>query len=155
MTAEQAYDAAKTGALQEKQIAVIGGGLVGCETALFLAEQCGCKVTILEVLKSAANDEMYVTRDELLEHLKEQTTLITSARCSRVDETGVLYLDNSGKEHRVYCELVVVSAGMRPRQALAEQYRFAGTNFVSIGDCVKASNVRNAVRTAYYAAMRI
>ena len=155
MTAEQAYDAAKTGALQKKQIAVIGGGLVGCETALFLAKQCGCKVTILEMLKSAANDEMYVIRDELLDHLKEQTTLITSARCSRVDETGVLYLDNSGKEHRVDCELVVVSAGMRPRQALAEQYRFAGTNFVSIGDCVKASNVRNAVRTAYYAAMRI
>ena len=56
---------------------VLGGGLVGCETGLFLATEAGKKVTILEMLPEVATDEMHLTRDALLDRLNEHTTVIT------------------------------------------------------------------------------
>ena len=50
---------------------------------------------------------------------------------------------------------VILSAGMRPRQDLAESFRNTAPFFVVIGDASKPSNVRNATRTGYDAALRL
>ncbi len=155
LTAEEAYHRAAAGEELGQELAVLGGGLVGCETALYLAMETGRKVTILEMLDEVATDEMYLTRDALLDRLAEHTTVITGAKCTAITDTGVVYVDKEGAEHTVPCENVVLSAGMRPRQDLSESFRDCAPFFVSIGDCRKATNVRNATRTGYDTAMRL
>ena len=48
-----------------------------------------------------------------------------------------------------------MSSGMRPRQDLAESFRMTAPDFMPIGDCVIAKNVRTATRMAFDAATRI
>lgn len=155
LTAEEAYDRVKSGAPLGQDLVVLGGGLVGCETGLFLATEAGKKVTILEMLPEVATDEMHLTRDALLDRLNEHTTVITKARCTGITADGVTYVDGDGNEHTVACDNVVLSAGMRPRQDLAESFRGTAPFFVVIGDAAKPSNVRNATRTGYDAALRL
>jgi 2,4-dienoyl-CoA reductase-like NADH-dependent reductase (Old Yellow Enzyme family)/thioredoxin reductase len=155
ITAETAYDKVAKGEPMGENIVVLGGGLVGCETGLYLAMEAGKKVTIIEMLSDVAKEEMYLTRDALLDRLQEHTTLITGARCTGISDAGLTYADSDGKEHTLSCDTVVLSAGMRPRQDLAETFRGVAPFFVSIGDCSKATNVRNATRTGYDAAVRL
>jgi pyruvate/2-oxoglutarate dehydrogenase complex dihydrolipoamide dehydrogenase (E3) component len=155
LTAEAAYDRVKNGESLGQDLVVLGGGLVGCETGLFLASETGRKVTILEMLPDVATDEMYLTRDALLDRLAEHTTVITGARCTGITSSGVTYVDSDGAEHTVSCDNVVLSAGMRARQALAESFRGIAPFFAVIGDAAKPSNVRNATRTGYDAAIRL
>lgn len=155
ITAEEAYHKVQTGEGLGGTIAVLGGGLVGCETGLFLATEAVKKVTIVEMMDEVAVDEMYLTRDALLDRLAEHTTVITGARCTEITANGLTYADKEGTEHTLTCDTVVLSAGMRPRQDLAESFRACSPFFVCVGDCVRATNVRNATRTGYDAAMRI
>lgn len=155
LTAEEAYDRVKSGAPLGQNLVVLGGGLVGCETGLFLATEAGKKVTILEMLPEVATDEMHLTRDALLDRLNEHTTVITKARCTGITADGVTYVDGDGNEQTIACDNVVLSAGMRPRQDLAESFRGTAPFFVVIGDAAKPSNVRNATRTGYDAALRL
>ena len=155
LTAEEAYDRVKSGAPLGENLVVLGGGLVGCETGLFLATEAGKKVTILEMLPEVATDEMHLTRDALLDRLNEHTTVITKARCTGITANGVTYVDGDGNEQTVACDHVILSAGMRPRQDLAESFRNTAPFFVVIGDASKPSNVRNATRTGYDAALRL
>ena len=113
------------------------------------------KVTILEMLPEVATDEMHLTRDALLDRLNEHATVITKARCTGITANGVTYVDGDGNEQTVACDHVVLSAGMRPRQDLAESFRNTAPFFVVIGDASKPSNVRNATRTGYDAALRL
>ena len=154
ITAEEAYHQAEAGTLHDQNLVVLGGGLVGCETGLFLAKETGCSVTIVEMLDEVAKEEMYLTRDALVDELDAHTMVITSAACSGVTPEGITYRDAEG-EHALPCELVVLSAGMRPRQDLAESFRDCAPFFETVGDCLKASNVRNATRTGYDAARRV
>ncbi len=155
LTAEEAYGRVKAGQPLGENLVVLGGGLVGCETGLFLATETGRKVTILEMLPEVATDEMYLTRDALLDRLRAHTTVITKARCTGITAQGVTYVDGDGQEHTVACDNVVLSAGMRARQDLAESFRGIAPFFVVIGDAAKPSNVRNATRTGYDAAVRL
>ncbi len=155
LTAEEAYGRVKAGQPLGENLVVLGGGLVGCETGLFLATETGRKVTILEMLPEVATDEMYLTRDALLDRLKAHTTVITKARYTGITAQGVTYVDGDGQEHTVACDNVVLSAGMRARQDLAESFRGIAPFFVVIGDADKPSNVRNATRTGYDAAVRL
>jgi len=155
ITAEEAYNRLKSGDFTGQNIVVLGGGLVGCETGLFLAIAAKKTVTIIEMTDNVAMEEMYLTRDALVDRLKEFTTVITSAKCTAVLNDGLKYADQDGNETFIPCDTVVLSAGMRPRQDSAETFRGCAPWFVAIGDCRQATNVRNATRTGYDAAVRI
>ena len=155
MTAEEAYHKVKAGEAFGRKLVVLGGGLVGCETGLFLAAEAGKEVTILEMLPEVATDEMHLTRDALMDRLNEKTTIITNARCTGITAGGVTYVDADGNEQTVACDNVILSAGMRPRQDLAESFRGTAPFFTVIGDASRPSNVRNATRTGHDAAVRL
>lgn len=112
-------------------------------------------MTIIEMLDHVALEEMYLTREALLDRLNENTVLITSACCTEITEEGLIYLDRNNVKQSLACDTVVLSAGMRPRQQLAETFRNCAPWFASIGDCTKATNIRNATRTGFDAAIRL
>lgn len=154
ITAEQAYQLADNEEINNKKVIVLGGGLVGCETGLYLAKTMHCDVSIIEMLPEVAKDEMYLTRDALLEQLEEYTTIYTTSNCTEITEDTVIFNNVEGK-HSIQYDYVVLSTGMTPRVDLAESFRDSAAFFETIGDCKKASNVRNATRSGYDVASRI
>ncbi len=156
MTAGECYSKLRCGEDVGERICVLGGGLVGCETALHLAMDCGKRVTVVEMLPELAGEEMHMTREALLDRIGEYCeAAYVNARCTEIREDGLVFEDRWGAQHFVPCDTVVLSAGMRPRQAEAEAFRACAPRFTRIGDCVKAANVRNATRTGFDAAAQL
>lgn len=135
---------------------VIGGGLVGSETAEFLAEK-GCEVTIVELRDGIALDMEYKTRQMLMPKLAALGVVCLT-------ETEVLEIGCNGnvKVKTPYLEkelsgfdTVVVALGYRPDTALCADLAAAGIDFVRVGDCKKVGKIINGVWEAFQIAYRI
>ena len=139
-----------------ERIIVVGGGQVGCETALHLA-QLGKKTIVFEMLEELALGATPTHRVELLQKLDAQENLryLTTSRCTAITETGIAYTDEAGKEHTIEAENVILAAGMRARQQETDAFRVLDNRFISIGDCVYAATVEKAIYGAFYAAVQI
>lgn len=135
-------------------VAVIGGGQVGCETALYLAQR-GHPVALLEMKSQLAGEAMLTYRIPLLESLNSHVTVITNSTCSEVREHEVLYSDPAGTEHSLPVDTIILAAGMRGQAGEAMQFSQCAAYFRMIGDCVKSRNIKWAVREGYDAAMEI
>lgn len=145
MAAEECYH--KPQSLGEN-IVIIGGGEIGCETALFLKEQ-GKKVTIIEMLPELSPETFHLTRDIMLWRVEKEVTAFTGASCKEITEHFVRFVDRDGVEQTISCDHVIISAGMRSRSQEAEEFRDAAPEFRAIGDCTIAKNVRIATQTAF------
>ena len=142
--------------LKGKKVVIIGGGAIGCESGYFFASECGAKVQILEMRDAMCKDSYPSQRAALLPRMdKAGMILDCSVTTKEITENGVKFLDKDGNEQFVPCDVVVMSSGMRPRQDLAESFRMTAPDFMPIGDCVIAKNVRTATRMAFDAATRI
>lgn len=157
ITALDAYDRLK----RNKDLGttvIVGGGMVGCETALHMALDKGYegRVVLLEQSGTLSNDAQYLVRDAFLERMEGTIEYHTNARCTRIDAHGVDYhdLESDGTRH-VTADTVVLATGMSAD--IDESMRFASCapDWEDIGDCVKASNLMMAIRTGYDAANRI
>jgi pyruvate/2-oxoglutarate dehydrogenase complex dihydrolipoamide dehydrogenase (E3) component len=133
-----------------ERILIIGGGQVGCETGLHLAK-LGKKVKIVEMLPELAPDASPTHRTELLQEMDNETNLtyLTNAECNEITENGIVcpsgYLE---------ADMVVLAVGMQPLTDEAEAFRPTMGKFFAIGDCVRPRRVENAIKEAYYAAVR-
>jgi 2,4-dienoyl-CoA reductase-like NADH-dependent reductase (Old Yellow Enzyme family)/thioredoxin reductase len=137
-------------ALAEK-VVIIGGGEIGVETGIHLAEK-GHKVTLLEMLDKLAPDapplHFYSMFEEAWE-AQPNFKYILNARCTSIGTNEVTYIDAEGAEHAVEADSVVIAVGMKPKNDLALQFYGAGNRFLMIGDCSVAGNVRKAIRSAF------
>lgn len=137
------------------EVVVIGGGQVGCETALHLAK-LGKKVTIIEMQSALAPDASKTHRDEMLVEFEKELNFIPvlNAKVCSVGEKAVTY-EQDGRTVTVPCDSVVLAAGMRAKIALADSFMGLTPEFDEIGDCVRARTVEWATKEGFYAAMRI
>lgn len=154
LTAEECYHAAEQGHLNASTAVVLGGGLVGCETALYLKEVLGISVSLIEMMPDIAQDEYEMTRTALLERMDAEINYHTRCKCTGVAGNTVSYTDASGSAHTLQADLVVLALGMRPRTQ-AESFRGTAKEFYLAGDCVVAGNVGGATRTGFDAALAI
>jgi len=137
-----------------KTVVIIGGGLVGCETGLHLA-QIGKDVTIIEMLPELAVDANMLHRMALLEELKKYTKNITGTKCIGITLEGATGVGPDGKEQLFATDTVVIAVGLKPLSDTVEKLRNTVSEFMSLGDCVKPQKVGEAVRAGYYAAIDI
>ena len=139
-----------------KQIVMIGGGLVGCETGLHLA-QTGHDVTIIEMRDELAPDAYRLHRVMLLEELKRDTKCHTGYRCTAITEAGVTAVDANGQEAVFPADSVVYAMGMRANSSTVTEIKeMAGSIPVYvIGDCDHADKIINAVKGAMDAALSL
>ena len=143
-----------------KSVVIIGGGQVGCETALHLIEK-GIKVSIVEMQSKLAPDASPTCRTEMMvllgdEAAKGMFTELTNARCQSVEPGKVHYLDAEGKEQTVTGDTVILASGMRARSALADSFMTIDVpESVEVGDCVRARTAEQATREGWYAAVNL
>lgn len=134
------------------RVVVIGGGLVGCETAEYLAER-GCKVAVVDALDKIAAGVSSTVLPTLLENYRtygvEQYTGHTVKRIG----VGELVCENkSGQAVHIACDHVVMASGARSvafdTAALSEQ----GIAVIKVGDCTEVADIAHAIKTGYDAA---
>lgn len=139
-----------------QRITIIGGGQVGCEAALFLA-QAGKAVTVIEMQSTVLSDASPSYRSRLLRNITamdDQIQLITDARCISTG-TETCYQCADGTQHAVCSDHVILAAGMKPQTDLALSLFDPNYEFHMIGDCLQTGNVQKAIRSAYSVALEV
>jgi 2,4-dienoyl-CoA reductase (NADPH2) len=137
-----------------EKVVIVGGGMVGCETAEFLAKK-GKDVTILEMLPRLGNDIGPTNRWIVLNRLKEAGVKIElRAKVIEITEKGVK-VERDGASQIFYADSVVIAAGMKPEKGLSEQLKDKVPQLYSIGDCVEARRIANAVEEGFRVAKEI
>ena len=136
----------------EERILVLGGGLAGCETALCLQTEYHKQVTLVEATGTLAQGEMYLNRDAIVRKLKDHLPVYTKTNLLSYDGKKAQLRDVSGKEFSIEINRVILATGNRPPKDLLSYYGIAKETIV-IGDALKPSNVRNAIRTGYDAVL--
>jgi pyruvate/2-oxoglutarate dehydrogenase complex dihydrolipoamide dehydrogenase (E3) component len=137
-------------ALAEK-VAIIGGGEVGVEAGMHLAEK-GHQVTVLEmgdVLAPKSVPIHFYTMFKAAWEKLDKFKYILNARVTAISDEGVAYKDKDGAKHTVQAGSVVVAVGMKPQHDLALAFYGAGDRFFMIGDCNIAGNIQKTMRSAF------
>ena len=140
-------------------IVVCGGGLVGVETAEYLAAK-GNKVTIVEMIDKIAAEESSTILPTLTKNLKEDgVTIRTLNKITSIDEKGVhvSVLDAENKEigtDVIPCDFVVNALASAKNTIDLDG---VDANILYVGDCAgdRPSNIDHAIKTAYDAANSI
>ncbi|WP_148629785.1 NAD(P)/FAD-dependent oxidoreductase [Bacillus sp. E214] len=149
-----ATDVLQNQALLGKKISVIGGGLVGCETAVVLANK-GMQITIIEMAEKMLPEPLFIQNAMMLNQLLQHPniTFKTSAKVTEVLDQAVEIEVNGNKEWND-CDSVVVAAGFSPNNHLYHSLKNK-TNIVNVGDSVKVRKVLDAVHEAYDAVLNL
>ena len=135
-----------------KRVAVLGGGMVGCDCGLYLAQK-GHDVTIVEMRDTVAPDANPRHRPALMKQLAEYATVRTGLKATAVTDKGLLCVDREGKEVLIEADTILSAAGLKPRTALVDSLRGTAPIVEVIGDCVKPDIIRGATFRAYHAAL--
>ena len=139
-----------------KKIAMIGGGLVGCETGLHLAET-GHDVTIIEMRDELAPDAYRLHRVMLLDRLSKEVKSFTGYHCTAITAGGVTAQAADGTETLFEADTVVYAMGMKANTDTVEKIRAmsGATPVVVFGDCDHADKIINAVKGAMDAVLAL
>jgi NADPH-dependent 2,4-dienoyl-CoA reductase/sulfur reductase-like enzyme len=139
-----------------KKVLVVGGGMVGCETAAFLGEQRH-EVTVIEFRDTVGADVINEHRVYLMEDFKNYGIKeITGAKVCRFFEDGVEYETADGTHHesRGY-DSVVLSMGYRNYNPFGEEIKAIVPDTYVIGDATRARRALDATKEAYEAAVQL
>jgi 2,4-dienoyl-CoA reductase-like NADH-dependent reductase (Old Yellow Enzyme family)/thioredoxin reductase len=134
-----------------ERVVVVGGGDVGCETALHLAEARSRKVTIVEM-----RDDILLGSDEPLSVMSlrlrlpqagvEIHTGLTLASCR---DGLVVCVDGSNKKIEFEADSVILAVGTAPNSELASRFDGLAPQVFRIGDCVAPRKIYDAFHEAW------
>ncbi len=136
---------------------VIGGGLVGCETALWLAQQ-GKKVTIVEALDTllAVNGPLCHANKDMLERLVPYNgvNVVTNAKVTSYKD-GKLTYQIGDANNEIPCDSVILAVGYKEENTLYHQLEFDIPEIYLLGDAKKVSNIMYGIWDAFEVANHI
>lgn len=138
-----------------KYIVVIGGGLVGAETADHLAVH-GHQVTVIEMMPQImADGEPTPTMLMLRRYDRYGVKVLTSAKVKEIGKTSVTY-EKDGTEGTVeQVDTIINAMGRKADLSLLAQLEGSGYEIISVGDAKEAKSGYLGIREGYEAGLRI
>jgi 2,4-dienoyl-CoA reductase-like NADH-dependent reductase (Old Yellow Enzyme family)/thioredoxin reductase len=138
------------------RVVVVGAGLIGCETALYLADELAKKVTIVEMLDEMLVGVQGMCQKALKERLQEAGVKVHLGwHLDEIMDRGVICTDRRRQRHEIEADSVVLATGLRAKKELAEQFKDLAPEVYVIGDCVEARKIYHAFEDAWRAAILI
>ena len=149
-----------------EKVLMVGGGYIGCEIAVFLAEQ-GKKVTVITNRKDLAEDIEYFSRKVLLQMLdKFDVESNTEARFDGISEKGAMIIDKECRRRTIYVDNVILDCRQcnatrqcvscrRVRKNVTKPFKDLAPEVYAIGDCVEPRNIGAAIREGFLIAYEI
>ena len=138
-------------------LAVIGGGLIGGETANYLMTH-GNTVTIIEMLPEIVRDEPDNMKHFLMKAFKENdVTIYTNTKVIEITTDGCIEIQNGCENAQIIGPFdgILIAAGMTAENALLTELDGCGIETVSVGDAKMAATALEAIEGAYKAALNI
>lgn len=138
-----------------QKVLVLGAGLVGVETAEFLA-QYGNSVTVMDMLDKAAPLAPYLPRLDLLHQLEENhVELVLNSKVAAILPDGVEY-ENCGEKKRLDgFDSIVLAFGSRPNRKLLEDIQNVYPHAIPVGDAATAADAKKAIFDATELALKL
>lgn len=140
-----------------KQVAVIGSGMTGLETAELLAQQ-GNKVYVVEMAKSIAPGTWMQHRDDILPRLEEKGVEVLTSKKLAAIHRNFITLETTGfqkDQSQLQCEQVVLSIGVSSQNSLYQELSLVYKNLLLIGDACKTGRIADATASAYEAVLTV
>lgn len=133
---------------------VVGGGMIGCEAAEFLAA-AGKKVTIVEMLPKIGSDYGATYRHVVLRRLREiGIKMETNVMVEEITDRGVK-AKRDGLAKFFPGDTVVLAVGFEPNKELDEKLSGKVPVPYSIGDCVEPRRIKEAIEEGFRLAREI
>ena len=137
------------------KVVVVGGGLVGSETAIDLSEK-GKDVTIVEMLDQIMNDCAVTDKIVYGERIAaDKIKVLTGTKLEAVNGKSVTVSDKAGNSLDIEADTVVMAVGFKSQTELYDSLVDSGMEIHSIGDCVAPGKIYDAIHTAYKIALNI
>lgn len=153
-----AVDLLKQGLRPEgKSVTVVGGGMVGCETALYLAEG-SYRVGLLEMLPLVARDVETTSRKDLLEKLAQaEVGMKTNAKCIGIEGDFLVFQDLQKKKREFLPrpDTIVLAVGTKPEDVLFYELKNIFPEIRIVGDAKKPGKIIDAVYEGFIAGRTI
>lgn len=131
------------------KVIIIGGGLMGCEEALNLAQK-GKKVTIIEMRSDVVIDGAYLYREALLIQMaKWPIEIITNAKCKAINHKGVIAATKDKEDIQYEGDTIIIATGLKSKADEVDALRNYDMEFYNIGDSLKPRKVLEAIRGGY------
>ena len=137
------------------KIVVIGGGTIGSEIGLELAER-GNTVHLIEITDTLNAQGNMLYRIAIRQHMEKCGTLHTmvETRCKEIRPDGIV-VEKDGQEQFIEADHILLATGLRPRRELAQSFYGITQDTFIIGDSNRVGNVKDAVETAALIMMNI
>ena len=134
---------------RDQKVVVVGSGMTGLETAEILNET-GNEVTILEMADEIAPGTWFQLLDDEMERLTPfGTRFVTSHQLLEIRENELLARNvKTGEVLHLPADCVVLSLGVRPSSALAQELAKSLPRVYAVGDAVKSGTIADAVKSA-------
>ena len=141
--------------IENKNVAVIGSGMTGLETAELLTET-GNKVTVIEMADEIAPDVWHQHINDIMPRLENKgTEFLTSKKLTAIKEKAIVIDDKKGNKSEIATDYVVLSLGAKNENSLFNALKDAGINTYLIGDAEKVGRIADATRSAFECVKKI
>ena len=140
-----------------KNVIIVGGGIVACEAALCLADHDSERKIHLIEMRPVLCDPNYVHHYNTMVPLLDkhpQIDYMVNTKCVHANDTTVT-IEHNGSLETLHADNIVFATGLSPNKNLVEELRDTALDFYPVGDCVKATRIKDATRAGYFAAMNI
>jgi 2-enoate reductase len=144
-----------------QSVVIVGGNIVGVETALYLGRQ-GKRVTIVEMLDTIMRDMVWMNAQDIqrrfdgLESDRIDVNVMTNTKAVEIVDDGLIVVDKSGQKKTLKANKVVLAVGMEPNQDnLSDVLKATVPEIYRIGDCIRAGKVIDAVWAGFRTARLI
>ncbi len=145
-----ALDVLKGKAEVRQRVAVIGGGMIGLETAEYLAEE-GKDVTVIEMLKSVGRDIGATTRWGMLTRLKGKVRIMTLCNVIKIDDDGIVV---DAVDRKIPADTVVLATGLVSLWD-KNDLNSSAIDLIKIGCCREPGQIVEAVSEGFEAGLSI
>jgi 2-enoate reductase len=137
-----------------ERVLIVGGGMEGCETAVWLSQK-GKEVRIIELLDAIATNVHQANRQMLLDMMDDlKLEIILKGKITQVNKNGVS-LVHEGKNRFLECHSLILAAGLTPVRSLTNALKKKGKPFYEVGDCQSPRNVHYAILDGFNVAYSI
>jgi len=134
-----------------KRVVVIGGGLVGCETAAYMKETAD-EVTIVEMLEDIlAISEHCLNNDQALRAIIKERNIgvVGNAKVTKITRNGIEYTKD-GQKCSLDCDTVIIAAGYRSNNPLEKALEDKVEDLTVVGDALAPRKILTAVHEGYH-----
>jgi 2,4-dienoyl-CoA reductase (NADPH2) len=133
---------------------MVGGGLVGCETAEFLHKKVK-KVTILEMLPKIASDVGGWARWPMMDRLEQaQVKMEVNMKVEEITDKGVK-ATRDGKAEFYPSDSVVIAVGMKAEDALMNELEGKVAELYKVGNCARPGKIVDVIYDGFQAGFTV